>query len=73
MLLPSQGREVAEEVILQAAAVAARHSKAQHSSNVPVDYTLIRHVRKPSGAKPGMVHYTSQRTVFVDPTPDVSE
>ncbi|MGP0585862.1 Rqc2 family fibronectin-binding protein [Paenibacillus timonensis] len=51
----------------EAAQLAAYFSQAKQSSSVPVDCTLIRHVRKPSGAKPGYVIYDHQRTLFVTP------
>ncbi|WP_199617817.1 Rqc2 family fibronectin-binding protein [Paenibacillus alkalitolerans] len=51
----------------EAANLAAYYSKAKHSSGVPVDYTLIRHVRKPSGAKPGFVIYDRQKTIYITP------
>lgn len=51
----------------EAAQLSAYYSQAKHSSSVPVDYTLIRHVRKPSGAKPGFVIYDHQKTLFVTP------
>ena len=38
---------------------------------MPVDYTLVKYVKKPSGAKPGMVIYTNQKTLFV--TPELGE
>ena len=47
--------------------LAAYHSKAKKSSNVPVDYTQIRYVRKPSGSPPGYVIYDHQKTLFIDP------
>lgn len=62
-----------EETIREAAVLAAYHSKARHSSQVPVDYTLCRYVRKPSGAKPGFVIYDHQRTIFVTPTTEAIE
>ncbi|MBM7552819.1 Rqc2 family fibronectin-binding protein [Thalassobacillus pellis] len=62
--------EPTEDTLLEAAQLAANYSKSQHSSSVPVDYTLIRHVKKPSGAKPGFVIYDHQQTLFV--TPDAS-
>lgn len=40
---------------------------ANTAQNVPVDYTLRRYVKKPSGARPGYVIYTNQTTLFVDP------
>ncbi|GGF85202.1 hypothetical protein GCM10010912_33140 [Paenibacillus albidus] len=51
----------------EAAQLAAYFSQAKLSSSVPVDYTLIRHVRKPSGSKPGFVIYDHQKTLFVTP------
>ncbi|CQR55323.1 Rqc2 family fibronectin-binding protein [Paenibacillus riograndensis] len=51
----------------EAAQLAAYFSQAKQSSSVPVDCTLIRHVRKPSGAKPGFVIYDHQKTLFVTP------
>jgi predicted ribosome quality control (RQC) complex YloA/Tae2 family protein len=61
------GGEVSEETILFAARLAAKNSKAAKSSNVPVDYTPIKFVKKPNGTKPGMVIYTTNKTVFVTP------
>ncbi|MDW7650222.1 MAG: NFACT RNA binding domain-containing protein [Bacillota bacterium] len=58
-----------EETLLEAAKLAARFSRAAASANVPVDYTLVKHVKKPKGAKPGMVIYGHQKTVFVTPDP----
>jgi len=51
----------------EAAMLAAHYSQAKSSSMVPVDYTLIRHVKKPSGAKPGFVIYDHQKTLFITP------
>lgn len=56
-----------EETILEAASIAAYFSKARESSSVPVDYTEVRQVKKPNGAKPGFVIYFEQKTVFVTP------
>lgn len=60
-----------EQTILEAAQIAAYFSKAQQSSNVPVDYTEIRHVKKPRGAKPGFVIYDQQKSVYVTPDEQV--
>lgn len=54
-------------ILEKAALLAAYHSKARFSTNVPVDYTLKKHVWKPKGARPGMVHYENQRTLYVTP------
>lgn len=59
-----------EQTIQEAASLAAYFSKARDSSSVPVDYTEIRHVKKPSGAKPGFVIYFEQNTTFVTPDED---
>ncbi|GED18604.1 Rqc2 family fibronectin-binding protein [Kurthia gibsonii] len=56
-----------EQTILEAATLAAYFSKARESSSVPVDYTEVKQVKKPSGAKPGFVIYFEQKTVFVTP------
>lgn len=56
-----------EKTILEAATLAAFYSKARNSSSVPVDFTKIRHVKKPSGSKPGFVIYEQQQTVYVTP------
>ena len=66
-ILITEGREVPESSIIEAARIAAYHSKARGSSNVPVDYTLVKHVSKPNGAKPGMVIFVNNRTLFADP------
>lgn len=56
-----------DETLMQAAILAATHSKAADSAQVPVDYTQIKYVKKPAGAKPGMVIYETNRTVYVTP------
>ena len=50
-----------------AAGIAAYYSKARDSENVPVDYVPVKHVKKPAGAKPGMVIFTGNKTVWVNP------
>lgn len=59
--------EVPETTLYEAAVLAAFYSKAKDSTKVPVDYTLIKNVKKPSGAKPGMVIYSTNKTMFIDP------
>lgn len=61
------GEQFGEKTLHEAAMLAAYFSKARNSSSVPVDYTYIRHVRKPSGAKPGFVIYDHQKTLYVTP------
>lgn len=56
-----------DQTLLEAAMLAAYFSKAKNSSSVPVDYTKVRHVHKPKGAKPGFVIYDHQETVYVTP------
>ncbi len=65
-----RSKNPSNETIMEAANLAAYFSKAKHSSSVPVDYTLIRHVKKPSGSKPGFVIYDHQQTVYVTPNED---
>ncbi|MDE5413027.1 Rqc2 family fibronectin-binding protein [Alkalihalobacterium chitinilyticum] len=60
-----------ETTLTEAATVAAFYSKARQSSGVPVDYTKIRHVKKPSGSKPGFVIYDNQTTLYVTPDEDL--
>ncbi|MGI9859889.1 NFACT RNA binding domain-containing protein [Moorella naiadis] len=67
VIIRTAGREVPAATLETAARLAARYSRAGHSSRVPVDYTLVKHVRKPAGAKPGMVIYDHQHTVYVTP------
>lgn len=66
-IIVTEGREPDEETILFAASLAAAHSKAKDSGKAPVDYTKVRYVSKPQGAKPGMVIYVNQKTLFVEP------
>jgi predicted ribosome quality control (RQC) complex YloA/Tae2 family protein len=67
VVLFMNGEQPGEEEIFQAAAAAAWFSKGKDSQNVPVDYVPLRYVKKPAGAKPGMVIFTNNRTVWVDP------
>ena len=56
-----------EKILRRVAEIAAIHSKAKNSSNVPVDYCEVKFVKKPSGGKPGMVIYTNNKTLNVNP------
>lgn len=62
------GKEVPDRTITEAAQLAAYYSKAQNSSKVPVDYTAVKNVKKPNGAKPGMVIYDYYNTIYVEPS-----
>lgn len=62
-----RGEDFGDATLGEAATLAAYHSKARGSSQVPVDYTLVRHVKKPKGAKPGFVIYEQQKTLFITP------
>lgn len=65
VILFTGGTEPTEEDLFEAAGIAAFHSKAASSQNVPVDYVKVRHVKKPGGAKPGFVIFTKNRTLYV--------
>lgn len=68
VIVMCRGGEVSDATVMRAAALAAANSKAAGSSQVPVDYTPVKFVKKPNGAKPGMVIYTTNKTVFVTPS-----
>ena len=61
------GMEVDDDTIVEAAKIAAWYSQARTSGNIPVDYTQVKHVKKPAGARPGMVIYHTCQTVNVTP------
>jgi predicted ribosome quality control (RQC) complex YloA/Tae2 family protein len=70
VIIRTAGLQPTDKTLQDAAVIAAFYSKAKDSSNVPVDYTFIKNVSKPSGSKPGMVIYVNQRTLFVTPDAD---
>lgn len=55
------------DILIKCAQITAYHSKARNSSNVPVDFCEAKYVKKPNGAKPGMVIYTNNQTLNVNP------
>lgn len=63
----SENREITDKAIVEAAEIAAFFSSAKEAQKVPVDYTLIKNIKKPVGAKPGKVIYHIYNTVFVTP------
>ena len=67
MILCTGGAEPDEQSLMEAASLAAYFSQAQGSTKVPVDYTPVKFVKKPAGAKPGMVVYTTYQTMLADP------
>lgn len=67
VIIRGENRVITDQAIQEAARLAAYFSKSRQSTNVPVDYTRRRYVRKPSGAKPGFVIYDHQNTVYVTP------
>lgn len=60
-----------DETIIQAAQLAAFYAQSSQGQNVPVDVTPVKQVKKPGGAKPGMVVYYTYRTVYVNPQKDI--
>ena len=67
VIVKAKEDKVSEQAIFEAAQLAAFYSKASKGTNVPVDFALVKHVKKPSGAKAGMVIYTNNKTLFVTP------
>ncbi|MDU2122063.1 MAG: NFACT RNA binding domain-containing protein [Clostridium celatum] len=60
--------DVPDSTLVEGATLAAHYSKAKDSSKVPVDYTLVKNLKKPNGANPGMVIYHTNYTMFVEPS-----
>lgn len=67
VILRINNEKPSQEIINKVASIAAKYSKAKFSSNVPVDYTYVKYVKKPNKAKPGVVIYTHEQTVNVQP------
>ncbi len=65
VVLRTENKNPSLETLYKCANLAKEHSKAKQSSNVLVDYTYIKYVKKPSGSKPGMVVYTNEHTLFI--------
>lgn len=59
--------KISDKTLEEAATLAAFYSKGKDSTKVPVDYTEVRNVKKPSGSKPGMVIYYTNKTIYIDP------
>ncbi|MGX4598743.1 Rqc2 family fibronectin-binding protein [Faecalimicrobium sp. JNUCC 81] len=71
VIIKTEGKEVSDEAIFEGAMLAAYFSKSKMSSQVPVDYTKKKNIKKPNGAKPGMIIYETNSTVYVTPTEEL--
>ena len=67
VIIKTEGKEVDDTTLEEAANLAAFYSKGRMSSKVPVDYTRRKNVKKPNGAKPGMVIYENNFTMYLTP------
>ena len=67
VILSLNNKIVNDDILLKCAEISAKHSKAKKSSNVPVDFCEVKFVKKPNGAKPGMVIYSNNKTLYVTP------
>ncbi len=67
VVIKTNGKSVDEDTLYYAARLAATYSKGRYSSNVPIDYTYIKYVKKVKGLKPGLVLYSNFKTLFVNP------
>ena len=56
--------DINNDILIKCAILAAKHSKAKQSYNVPVDYCLVKYVKKPANSKPGMVIYSNNKTIY---------
>ncbi len=70
-VIVSDNREITDKAIEEAAQIAARFSSAGEADKVPVDYTLIKNVKKPNNAKPGKVIYHIYNTLYVTPNREI--
>ncbi len=73
VVIKTEGKDVPDSTIIEAAEYAAWYSKARSATKAEVDYTNVRNVKKPSGSKPGMVIYVNYNTVIVTPREPISE
>lgn len=71
VIIRTDGRTPSEQTIFEAAQLAAFHSKGKSGSGVPVDYVAVKFVKKPAGAKPGMVIFTNNKTLYVTPSEEL--
>ena len=73
VILWLEGGEADLQSLTEAAQLAAWFSQGREGSRVPVDYTPVKYVKKPAGARPGMVVYTTYQTALVDPDPELAK
>ena len=71
MILCAEGSQPDEQSMTEAAVLAAWFSQGRNSGQVAVDYTQVRNVRKPAGARPGMVVYDPYQTAYVAPSEEL--
>ncbi|MBD5128721.1 MAG: fibronectin/fibrinogen-binding protein [Ruminococcaceae bacterium] len=71
VIIKTDGKTPSERTIFEAAQLAAFHSKGKSGSGVPVDYVAVKFVKKPAGAKPGMVIFTNNKTLYVTPSEEI--
>jgi len=67
VIIVSDNKEISDNAIEEAAVIAAYYSSARESSRVPIDYTYVKNLKKPVGAKPGYVIYHVYYTITVKP------
>ena len=60
--------EIPENVLYKCASLAKKNSKASNDTNISVDYCYARYVKKAPNSKPGMVIYTNNKTLYVNPS-----
>ena len=70
-IIVSDNREITDTAILEAARIAARFSSSGEAKKIPVDYTLVKNIKKPNGARPGYVIYHIYNTILVEPNMDI--
>ena len=73
VIICAEGKELPDSTVMEGAILAATFSKGADGTKIPVDYTKAKFVKKPSGAKPGMVIFTNNRTVLADPDRELAQ
>lgn len=73
VIIEAQDGQVSDQAIEEAAIIAAVNSTAVTGDKVPVDYTLVKNLKKPAGARPGKVIFHTNWTIYVTPDEDFAE